>query len=362
MSKARIIFFLILTLTYTSTKACKYTIREIGFSTLSKVTYVIYRVNEKSSFFPNQLEQNFSESNIKGFGLGLMEDEANPIVRFAIDQKLTLPAYVLAAPDGRMIALAGNSIENSTLYSPVRNQLVLELPEIYATVLLVEGKNGLENQLAQEKVEKTCDRVLNIMPNMPKQVEKGPKMIVISGDEFEQEKVLLWSLGLNTMPDHPTAFVIYGKGRIMGERVDYQNINNDQVYKLLSIIGADCECGLDRKWMLGYQIPLNWPKETRQNLSDILGFDVDNPMVLTEMSRILAIENRVAVDPDGISFEPVVIDLDKEFGDVPEIAHKGDPQTQEESIDTGMMMIYSFIFVVILIIAGAFFVLRRRSN
>ena len=199
------------------------------------------------------------------------------------------------------------------------------------------------------------------MPHMPKQVGKGPKMIVVSNDQFEKEKVMLWSFGIDEIPDHPIAFVVYGKGRIMGDSIDYSNIRKDKVYKLLSIIGADCECGLDRKWMLGYQMPLNWPVKTRQKLSDILGFDVDNPMVLTEMSRILAIENRIAADPDGISFEPVVIDLDKEFNDVPEIEHNEDSNKITEGIDSTSIIIYSLIVILFLIGIGVFVVLRRKN-
>ena len=128
-------------------------------------------------------------------------------------------------------------------------------------------------------------------------------------------------MGVEEIPEKPVAFVVYGKGRIMGELINYESIALGDVFKLLSIIGADCECGLDRKWLFGYQVPLNWPKQTRQDLSNTLGFDVDNPMVLTEMSRILAIENRVPQDPDGITYEPIVVNLDEEFDDIPEIVH-----------------------------------------
>ena len=284
------------------------------------------------------------------------------LLQFAKNQDLSFPVYVLVAPDGRMLALSGDNIDTTTILSPVRQQLIDDLPKGYAAVILVEGTNESENNIAQEKVLKACDRVENIMPHMPKQVANGPRMIVISNDQFEEEKVMLWSFGIDKIQDHPVAFVVYGKGRIMGDSIDYLEIQQGTVYKLLSIIGADCECGLDRKWMLGYQMPLDWPTKTRQNLSDILGFDVDNPMVLTEMSRILAIENRVAADPDGISFEPVVIDLEKEFNDVPEIEHKEDSTIQEDDISSSSTMIYSVAFIIILIIIGAFIVLKKKPN
>ncbi|MCK5774883.1 MAG: hypothetical protein KAH25_01845, partial [Bacteroidales bacterium] len=230
-----------------------------------------------------------------------------------------------------------------------------------AAIILIEGRNITENDIARAKVSSACDRIENIMPHMPKQVKRGPKMILVSNGQFEEEKVMLWSLGLDKTPEHPTAFVVYGKGRIMGDRIDYLEIQKGTVFKLLSIIGADCECGLDRKWILGYQMPIDWPAKTRQNLSDILGFDVDNPMVLTEMSRILAIENNFAADPDGISFEPIIIDLDKEFNDVPEIEHNEDTNKNKESIGSTSIIIYSLLITLILIGIGVFIVLRKKN-
>jgi hypothetical protein len=109
-------------------------------------------------------------------------------------------------------------------------------------------------------------------------------------------------------------------------------------------------------------MPLDWPTKTSQNLSDILGFDVDNPMVLTEMSRILAIENRVATDPDGISFEPVIINLDDAFNDVPEIEHIENISGEEVSISSNSILIYSIVFFVIIIILGAIIVLKKKPK
>lgn len=355
----KVIILVVAMFTFSSINACKYTIREIGFSTLSKVTYVLYRVNENSTFFPNQLEQNFSESNVKVFGLTASDDDS-AIVKFAKSQKLSFPAYVLAAPDGRMIAISGAKLEKRILHSSVQSQLVAEMATSYAAVILVESNDDIKNEMARVKISKACTQVANLIPNMPKQVAIGPKLISISTENFEEEKVMLWSLGVNKIPDEPVAFVVYGKGRIMGKKINYVKISGDHVYKLLSIIGADCECGLDRKWMLGYQMPLDWPKDTRQILADELGFDVDNPMVLTEMSRILAIENKVAMDPSGVSFEPVVFDLEKEFDDVPEVKQESKKVT-EEGVNSGRMILYSAIVFILITAVGAIFILKRKT-
>ncbi len=363
--KLKIILSLFFAMYITSADACRYTIREIGFSTLSKVTYVIYRVDENSSLFPKQQGLSFSESNVKPFGLNFSKDKTNDIVKFVNSQNLSFPAYVLVDQDGRMLVISDKqNVSSGVLSSPVQKQLLANLPLNYASVILVEGDNAISNEVAKQKILVACTRINNIMPNMPKQVDVGPDMITISKAQFEQEKVLLWSLGVDTILEEPMAFILYGKGRMMGEKIDFNDIEKDNVYKLLSIIGADCECGLDRKWMLGYQVPLNWPKATRQDLSDRLGFDVDNPMVLTEMSRILAIENRVPKDPDGISFEPVVIDLEDEFDDIPEVDHS--VNTREEDVEEGSdgtsnVLLYSVLSFLLLIGVGAYFVMKKKN-
>ena len=111
MGRIRILTVLLSLFLYNEVNACKYTIREIGYSTLSKVTYVLYRVDEGNTFFSKQIEQNFAQSNVVGRGLSLSEGVSNPVVKFALDQKLTLPAYVLAAPDGRMLTLSNDNIQ-----------------------------------------------------------------------------------------------------------------------------------------------------------------------------------------------------------------------------------------------------------
>lgn len=361
MGRIRVLTVLLSLFLYNEVNACKYTIREIGYSTLSKVTYVLYRVDDGNAFFSKQIAQNFAQSNVVGRGLSLSDGVSNPVVKFVLDQKLTLPAYVLAAPDGRMLTLTNNNIQYNTLNSPIRKQLLEDLPVSYASVIFINGKNEVANVLTREIILKANERIENILPNMPKQVNVGPNMIEISNSDFEKEKVLLWSFGITEIPEQPMALVIYGKGRIMGEKITYEQINEDVVYKYLAIIGADCECGLDRKWMLGYQMPLNWPTKIRQGLSDDLGFDVDNPMVLTEMSRILATENKVATDPGGVSFEPIIFDLDKEFGDVPEVPLQSYEDSKEFEINTNMIILISILLVVLGIGVGAYIILKRKN-
>ncbi len=346
--------------------ACRYTIREIGFSTLNEVNYILYRVNATNTYFPSQLKDDLALSNVKVFSLNSAEDASHPIVEFVRTYKLTFPAYVLATPDGRQLSVVpeGNrTIIQEILFSSSQKQLLAALPKSYATVLLVESSDQAANTNARKIISQACDNVRNMMPYMPKQVDFGPEMKIISLVNFTEERTLLWSLGLEEVPNRPLAFVIYGRGRVMGEQIEYTDMQNGNVYKLLSIIGADCECGLDRKWMLGYQVPLHWPATTSQQLTNLLGFDVDNPMVLTEMSRILAIENRTPANPDGVSFEPQVIDLDEEFDEIPEVYHGGKEDGSSAAIGGGRpVVLYSFLGLALVLLIGTALLFRPKQS
>jgi hypothetical protein len=201
--------------------------------------------------------------------------------------------------------------------------------------------------------EKSCTAIKNVMPNMPKIVDGEPVIIKINKDDFKREKVLLWCLGIDKIPDTPSAFVLYGRGRIMSRRISFDMIKDGDIYKFLSIVGADCECGLDRKWMLGKQVIMKWNKQTEQFLFSLLDFDVDNPMILAEMSRIITTEKKDETTSD-ISFEPRTINIDKELGSISEEVIKEDGNPLNNIILIGL------IFILIIIITGV--IILKKKN
>jgi hypothetical protein len=121
------------------------------------------------------------------------------------------------------------------------------------------------------------------------------------------------------------------------------------------MIGADCECGLDKKWMLGNQVPLLWDQNSRQHLAKLVGFDIDNPMILAEMSRILAKES-LSDQTGSVAFAPETIDLDEVFGNSETVKEiKIDEPAESKSNN---ILIYTFIslFVVVLIVGAVIFI------
>lgn len=314
-------------------KACRFTIREIGFSVIAQTKYSVLIVDHKSNWTDSMvalLRQYNKLSNVHALFLDMDTDKSHPLLRQVKEQGIDFPNCVLLGPGNRMLSLAAN-LEDSerngrafskkvqtillaeAIDSPIRKSLRNHFVHELASVVYVEGTDAAMNKKGLGKIMEARDKIKNVMPLMPKEVRNAPQIVKIDLDHRDQERVLLWSLGMDTLSTSPQAVVLYGRGRLVGRKISLDQIQKGMIYKLFSIIGSDCECGLDRKWMLGPQIPLKWDAAIRQKVTSGLAFDVDNPSILAEMSRIISQEpgdeNEMAV-----SFAPEEIDLDETLG------------------------------------------------
>jgi hypothetical protein len=126
------------------------------------------------------------------------------------------------------------------------------------------------------------------MKLMPKLVDKPPVLVVIDSKSLPEERILLWSVGAEVDKiNQPCTAVLYGKARLIGPLLKSEQITETTLVNILSIIGADCECGLDRSWILGKSLPVRWDEKIQAQVAKSLGFDPENPMVKMEMSQIL---------------------------------------------------------------------------
>jgi hypothetical protein len=66
-----------------------------------------------------------------------------------------------------------------------------------------------------------------------------------------------------------------------------EEISDGNLTRIMSIIGADCECGLDLSWTRGTRLPVRWGEAVRRQAAKSLGFDPESPMVQAEVGRIL---------------------------------------------------------------------------
>ncbi|MFA6832641.1 MAG: hypothetical protein WCR36_10320 [Bacteroidaceae bacterium] len=325
-------FFLIIGVN-SAVKACRFTIREIGFSMIAQTNYSVLIVDHKDNWTDTMLASlhKYNKlSNVHAILLDIDEDKSQLLLRQAKEQGIDFPNCILLGPGNRMFPLVvkfdvakrkgglfSEKVQKillpEVLDSPLRKCLRSHFVHELASVVYVEGTDAAMNKKGLGRVREACEKIKNVMPLMPKEVRKAPQIVKIELDHRNQERVLLWSLGMDTLSTSPQAVVLYGRGRLVGRKVSWSQIQKGMIYKLFSIVGSDCECGLDRKWMLGPQIPLKWDAAMRQEVTSALAFDVDNPSILAEMSRIIS-QEPVDENEMAVSFAPEEIDLDETLG------------------------------------------------
>jgi len=139
------------------------------------------------------------------------------------------------------------------------------------------------------------------MKLMPKFIEDQPALIIIEQQFLSAERSFLWSLGLDTdRITEPVVAVLYARARLMGPVLKGKMITKNILTNIVAVIGADCECGLDRRWMRGRILPVKWDADMQTRVAKSLGFDPENPMVKLDVSRILKYD----INEDNLSWDP----------------------------------------------------------
>lgn len=261
--------------------------------------------------------------------------------------------------------------------SPKRDELVAAAGRSFAAVLLIEGAAEEPNHRAREAITTACDAIRDQMQAMPKAIAQPPALVVLEGDALASERILLWSLGLDTVPTpEPRAAIVYGRARWMGPLMKGEEISAPNVTGLLSIIGADCECGLDIAWTLGTRLPVRWEEAHHARVAKALGFDPENPLVKLEVGRIAA---RSGVPRPARPADPTVIlssDPRPHGADSPasaaspgEVADSPRPKPLHDPAipaDTGPILLRAWGFVgglaVLVLVTSAYLLWRARRR
>jgi len=303
------VLFLSVTICSVSLFGCIYNVRDIGFADLAPHPYRLF------CFIQDVTPQNvvtglkqisytaFLDSNIKVEIINIDRDKNHPALEYFNFREIeSFPASVLRSPIGRSLVLplsaphesfdktARSSFQNA-ISSPLREEILDRIVKAYCIVLLIEGKDEAENNRVHEIVVSTKRKIEKIMGQLPKRIEEPPHIIVLPQKKISDEKILLWSLGLDEDgSDILHLAVLYGRGRRIGPLLTGEKITGDRLYALLSLIGLSCDCGLDKKWMMGPLLPLRWDKKIQSDVVKFLGFDAENPMVKTEMSSIISLD------------------------------------------------------------------------
>ena len=336
--------------------ACQYNVRDVGFSDLGFHSYRLLlftdeqveqaRLEEMEGLSLAQL----LESNIRPETVRMDRPEDKDLFRFLpVDLGKALPALVLIAPDERVRLLASSerlNIEDNSFWdvlegvrsSPAREALLDALVRSYCVLIMVEGLNDAENEEVHKILNETIEEAIHLMGHLPKSVAYPPRKITVERERLEEESLLLWSLGcLDFSPEEdrfPAVAVVYGRGRLLDSPLLGAQIGRGTLLRLMSFVGQDCECDLDRDWILGRSLPLAWTPEHRSHATKLLGFDPENPMVRAEMRRILssglASTRHLDASYEGAQgYTEVVIEWDEDGEDLSSLAQ---PTSAESSV------------------------------
>ena len=306
MHKLNWILLMLALLSTLPAQACRYNVRDIGGVDLGYDSWYIFGFFDKQtpeevvSGFNEAVSSKLSDTNVLNEIINVEESQAHPamelITRHSID---SYPAVVFAGPHqqsrvvkigetaGTAASTLGAAIEH-LIGSPKRQEIMQAAVSTYGVVLLIEGKDAEENKRAVAAAQAAVKMIGDNMNYLPKPIDKPPLVVTLEQKAFEREEMLLWFLGLNGKEiARPHAAIFYGRARQIGPVLKPEEVTEDILTNILAIIGADCECGLDRRWMEGVMFPAKWDPKIRAELAESLGFDPDNPMVKMEVSMIL---------------------------------------------------------------------------
>lgn len=286
--------------------ACRYNIHDIGFVDFGTEPYYLYGYVSQgtpvaiTSSFQRISSAALMESNIKFEIINIGQQKNHPAMKYLDIWRIkSYPAAVLVSPKGQSLLVPVTkpdqpfeqtlwSALDDVLSSPKREEIIQQVSKTFGVVLLIKGAVHEENERLQDVVSGAIETISMQMKTMPKFIAQPPVMVVIKPESFSREKTLLWSLGLDVdKVDKPHTAVLYGRARLIGPLLKGEEITETRLANILSVIGADCECGLDRRWVLGTALPARWDEKIQARVAKALGFDPGNPMVKMEISQIL---------------------------------------------------------------------------
>ncbi len=306
LRKPLILFFCcFVALVFTSaTTACRYTVRDVAFVDLGDRPYQLFWFSKgaKSSALSTSFEEVatkvFADANVVAQHVDLDEVPDHPAAEHAKDVA-AFPALVLVGPDGGALELDWQISENSTpddlaqllemiVDSPARREVFSKVCDVHSIILVIDGSDEQDNLTTLEMAEETIPQVEQALEFMPKLIKHPPHLIHLSQKDIDREKVLLWSLGIDTGSNRPSQIaLLFGRGRKLGPALRFPEDPRRTFINSLAVVGQDCECGLDRRWMQGQMIPHKWSAQDEALATGKLNFDPGNPLVKAEIDRIV---------------------------------------------------------------------------
>jgi hypothetical protein len=350
--------------------ACRYNVRETGFIDLGADPYYLYGYVSENT--PEEIISGFKQisstllvdCNIRFEIININQQKDHPGMKFFyLWQIQSFPAAILVSPDGQSLIIPikednepfdktlRSAIDNIVM-SPIRAEIIGKVIETYGVILLVKGKDTRENRKYRETAFYAIAEIKKQMRIMPKSITHPPVLIVIEPESFTREKILLWSLGLDVDEiEKPYAAVFYGRARWIGPLMKAEEISETNLINILSIVGADCECGFDVSWVQGTILPIRWDKKIQAKATESLEFDPENPMVKMEVNHILRM---------GLSSYPGVPVV---YQDIPgESESLSEPYVIDENNSRLKVTKYFIVGLAVIITITALFIFIRATR
>jgi hypothetical protein len=289
---------------------CEYNIRDAGFVAIGDLPYSLYYYiddrtpEENAAHFEKMSRLIVRESNISPTIVHIHNQKNHPAMDYYRFWEIQAPpTLIMVSPDQRSIHLPlppGQEMVNESLWleiekaasSPLREEILEHIVKSYAIILLIEGRDAGKNLSAQAKIEQAAGNISSFMNQLPKRIENPPHMIVVPAEVAQREEILLWSLDIDPESHNaPQIAVLFGRGRILYSPFKSEAITVSDLTAMLSIMGLSCDCGLDKRGMMGLRIPLRWDSSVQAEVVEQLGFDAENPLIKREITGILSANN-----------------------------------------------------------------------
>ena len=330
---------------------CRFTVRDVGFVDLGDSRYKlhVFVSGEESPAAKATLERLCKAQLLDvNADVEFVDPDAEtevPAHRLLREMQIQeFPAMVLEHPDGQTLKFGFKGVFDevaapvveTVVSSPLRNRILEQVLRRYCVVVLVEGPKADENARAAQAIRDAFKVIERGFDAMPKAVGDLPILLTVKAATREQERVLLWSLGIETNLQMPSAAALFGRGRRIGPVLDGADISKDSMLGILANAGESCECDLDRSWMRGPRIPLRWDADTRQQATELLGFDPENPVVKSEISGILS--KRPKGTRGAKDSTPTVADLLAGYSEATVEDSASVPAAGEESAETSEVL------------------------
>ena len=298
--------------------ACRYNVRETGFVDfgLDRYQLVLPRKTDAARLSEAErrtVEELLANSNVvltsggfsssmkipERFGSVLLFSPREDLAPLELTAESSSPGHTVdPSNSGPRIPLRSlNAAVQMAAISPLREQISLEATRNYAVVLLIHGSDPQRNESAWNAIHRAIREINEYIDMLPKPIKRRPSILTLEAADRERERVLLWSLGIEgDLPVEPSAAVLYGKARWIGPLLEGSDITEDSILRILSVVGLDCECGMDPQMMRGIPLPIRWNTSLQEQVVCELGFDPENPLVKTEVSQILRLRSRLFSD------------------------------------------------------------------